>query len=248
MLLGRDHRLFGAIATEQGSSGEVAAAICAGGVPDPRFFRSKGDPAFPNEDACCFVDDGRRLLLAIADAHFGRSASEALIEAVATAQPPADRAAFLALLADLDRLAPGAETASSTTLIVAVLDRSTREAMAVSFGDSSLLRITAAGATRAIPRGARFVAPGGALGEPEGTLAWRLEPHEVVVLHSDGVDEAFGPAGGVMPKDVARLCALCGGEPVLLARAIAAAALEGPKDDPSVDGGRDNLAVLVARP
>ena len=64
----------------------------------------------------------------------------------------------------------------------------------------------------------------------------------------DGIDEAFGSHGGVMPKDVARLCALCGGDPVLLARAIAAAALQGPIDDPSVDGGRDNVAVLVARP
>ncbi|MFO1050965.1 MAG: SpoIIE family protein phosphatase [Planctomycetota bacterium] len=248
MLLGRDHRLFGAIATEHGSSGDVAAAICAGGVPDERFFRSKGDPAFPNEDACCFVDDGRRLLLAVADAHFGRSASERFIEAVATAQPPADPAAFRALLADLDRLAPEPQTASSTTLIVAVLDRTTREAMAASYGDSSLLRITAGGATRAVPRGARFLVPGEALGEPEGLLSWRLQPHEVVVLHSDGIDEAFGSHGGVMPKDVARLCALCGGDPVLLARAIAAAALQGPIDDPSVDGGRDNVAVLVARP
>lgn len=243
-LFGADHRLFDTVATHPAGGGRSALAISPGGTPGPAFFTNKGDWAFPNEDACCVVEDGARTLLAVADAHFGREASQALIEALCAATIGTGPGALDVLLRMLDRLPVEANPESATTLAVVLVDRESGTAHGVSFGDSSLVLVEGEVSRRAIQIGRSYVAPGSGLGRTDGELRWDLTEGQLIVLHSDGVDEAFGAGGGVPPERLAELARTAGGEPLAFARAIADAALAG---DGEHDGGGDNLAIAVTR-
>jgi serine/threonine protein phosphatase PrpC len=224
------------------ATARAAAAICPGGLPDDAFYRHKGDRAYPNEDACCVLEDGDHVLLAVADAHHGREASERLIETIADESLPRSPIEFEAMLARLARLPEAGLGQSESTLLVAWLDRGDLRAEAVSYGDSSLvhLRVEDRAPQSPLARGKRFVAPG-ALGFPEARASLRVAPGDVLALYTDGIDDAFGRDRGLTASDLDRIARECGHRPADFVRAAIEAAL-----GELGDGGRDNLAVVAA--
>ena len=79
LLLGRDHDECG-IATTVAVGDRAAASISVGGDPRSPSLQFKGSRYVPNEDALCIVDSGDRVVMAVADAHFGHEASHAMID------------------------------------------------------------------------------------------------------------------------------------------------------------------------
>ncbi|MGE0142230.1 MAG: SpoIIE family protein phosphatase [Planctomycetota bacterium] len=239
-LLGRDHRLF--LTVDVLATPRAAVAICPGGLPDDAFYRHKGDRAYPNEDACCLVGDDDHVLLAVADAHYGREASERFIGAIAQESLPRSPVEFEAVLARLARLPAADVGESETTLLVAWLDRRDLRVEAVSYGDSSLLhlRVEDRAPQSPLSRGKRFVAPG-ELGFPEARASLRVAPGDLIALYTDGIDDAFGRDRGLTASDLDRIARDCAHRPADFVRAAIEAAL-----GELGDGGRDNLAVVAA--
>ena len=136
-LFGRDHGRYADRVVEALPGARTACALSVGADPRSPSARFKGDPLQPNEDAVLALDDGRRVLLAVADSHFGAEASHLLIAHLAAL--PAVPAAVDGLLAWLDagarpELGPDP---SASTMAVAVLDRPSGQGYGLSIGDST---------------------------------------------------------------------------------------------------------------
>ena len=79
--LGCDHTAYGNYASGQPSP-ETAWVISVGADIDSPGLRFKGDKSQPNEDGLLLATEGERVLLAVADAHFGIAASHELLLAL----------------------------------------------------------------------------------------------------------------------------------------------------------------------
>lgn len=245
VLLGKDHPLFGIVSAAGTNDGRAGLATSAGGDPTTSKWETKGDPAVPNEDAACLVDAGARVLLAVADSHFGHRASHAAVEALAAAEVPADAERLEAVVAALERLAALGDE-SETTLAIAVLDRGTGTGFGICFGDSTVASVAADGVEIWSTPGDDFVTPGRAGGLVGGGRRFRLmlPPGAFLVLHTDGVDGCGGPnAASIGPLELRRLRGRAGPEAARFARLLAELALQGVGGHP---GGHDNVTVAAA--
>lgn len=91
-LFGEDYLEPNVFAMHGLASGRVWCALSLGGRAV--LARKAGEPV-PNEDALCIAEAGSRLLLAVADGHFGHGASHDLIERLHAALEARARAAPL---------------------------------------------------------------------------------------------------------------------------------------------------------
>ena len=215
-LFGEDYPERDVYAMHGLASGDVWCALSLGG--GAVLARKAGETA-PNEDALCIAEDGARVLLAVADGHFGPLASHVLIERLDLALQERARDASAASVAgsrvvppDLGALcrlvaeradtgadsgdsgsADRAQRRSETTLVVAVLDRAAREVWGLSVGDSSAVVLGLASRARWLTRATRsYATPADAASlatERVRTFRAPVSPGEVVAVFSDGVNE-----------------------------------------------------------
>lgn len=249
MLLGADHGVFGDLEVRATQDARMAIALSVGSdaADGARIF--KGDLEIPNEDAVLALSepDGGRVLMAVADAHFGAEASHALIRDLARHAVPAQPLELLRAVHGLGR--PPERIRSETTLAAVVVDRSNGTAFGLSFGDSTVLRLSGRleGGVEVVTRKtAAYVSPW----MPESLhpgraqeFAFEVAPGDFVVAFTDGVDEChYGkPKTSVSIEHIVDLASVVSSADVLV-EALAELALRGVDDHP---GGQDNVAIAA---
>lgn len=216
-----------------------------------------------NEDAVLGIVDGTRVLLAVADAHFGARASATWISRLATQGeiPPdidtlretLDRLAPLQVVPNTDALADE-QGASATSLCVAVVDRASRVCFGVCYGDASLLRIHRRRGrwshTLLTPKQdcwIQDVETPERMRELATIFREDLEDDDRIVLFTDGVDECcYGrPDRSVRLVDIVALHEAMletGGTTRSFVLELAGLALTGVRGQP---GGQDNLVIAA---
>jgi hypothetical protein len=249
--LGSDHTEYGRHALGRLSE-RTAWAISVGADPASPALRAKGDVNHPNEDALLAAELGERVLLAVADAHFGRESSHDLLTELASRLPPipAGPAELAAVLQQLPQRDPAPDYASDTSLLVVVYDRASCSGFGLGFGDSTFAIVGEAGHRRPIGRpAAYFVSPArpGSL-NPDLADAFSFEAAagDLLLAYTDGIDEChYGePETSVTPAIMADLWRHAGREPDAYVRRLVELALSGVGGHP---GGQDNLAVVAAK-
>lgn len=249
--LGSDHTEYGRYALGR-LPGQTVWAISVGADPESPSLRSKGDVRHPNEDALLAVERGDRVVLAVADAHFGRESSHDLLRDLAGKLPPipADPGALAALVRQLARWDPPPDYESDTSLMIAVYDRGARAGFGLSFGDSTFAIVGEAGHRQPIgKRSSNYASPAcPASLDPAlaDTFAFEAAPGDLLLAYTDGIDEChYGePETSVTSQIMAELWRESGNEPEAYVRRLVELALSGVDGHP---GGQDNLAVVAAQ-
>ena len=248
--LGCDHSEYGRYALGRVSE-RIIWAIAAGTKPEARSLRAKGDPDYPNEDGLLAAEQGERVLLAVADAHFGREASHDLLADLAgkLSSLPANPDDLAERVRSLARRNPPPDYASETTLVIAVYDRAARTGFGLSFGDSTFAVVGASGHRRPVDRpGSYYASParrGSLSPEIADRFAFTGNPGDLLLAYTDGIDECHyrKPETSVTPQIMAELWRETGSEPEAYVRRLVELALSGVGRHP---GGQDNLAVVAA--
>lgn len=249
LMLGQDHPEYGHVA--QGRLGDdIGCALSVGSDPTSPSTAFKSDPDVPNEDALLAMAQGPWRLLAVADAHFGPTASHALLQAMAGwSEIPTTGEALLAGIG-IALAQPGPEVLalaghSATTLVAAVIHVETGVGAGVSIGDSSAVALGPTGARRLNPKTDHYASPG----QPEVAsmthhFAVEVPPGEALVLFTDGIDECHyrTPEKSIDLSHIEEIGHRARFKPRLIARTLAVRALNGVGDHP---GGQDNLAVVA---
>jgi hypothetical protein len=257
LLRGGDHEGVGEIAAI--AEGAVAVALSRGGCAKQYPHRH------PNEDAAGFARGGSGVLLAVADAHAGREASELAVQALlarcgaawtgagAPAWPEAAREALAGVHAEVVAASVRAGNETTRTTLAFALVRPEDDLLAwASLGDSHVFR-AGAGGVEELAAGREdpswFV--GSAARAPEDLAARLRAGHgplaaaRAVVLVTDGLSEqgigvddpaaAVGEALAAAAAEAPDLRALC------CARALLTRAFEAHRRH----GGGDNLGAAV---
>ena len=247
--LGADHQEYGSYSF--GSLSEQTVwAISVGADHDSPSLQYKGDLDYRNEDGLLAIEDGDRVLLAVADGHFGREASHDLLSGVdaAAVRVPRDPCELAAIVIDLAAKEPVEGLQAATSLLVAVCDRADRSGFGLSYGDSTFAVVGSAGHRRhGEPTMATFVSPAFPKSlDPANasSFAFTAEPDDVLLAYTDGIDECHyqHPETSIttaMMADMAREA-----EGILnYTRQLVELALAGVDGNP---GGQDNIAIVAA--
>ncbi len=248
LLLGEQFGDYGRVHLEAIPAAGITAAISAGASPNTPALRSKGSPDVPNEDGLLARCEGPRVLLAVADAHFGHRASHDLLRALDTRL---DRIPLAPQeLADLIESIPLRESAdrSESTLLVVVLDRKAGQGFGYSFGDSALAVVGPERAEFLSRPRTTFVAlrdevrP---LIDEAESLLFFTRPQDLLLLFTDGIHECHygSPSTSVGTAQLQRCYASCGNDPRSFAQRLTQLAMRGVGGHP---GGQDNIALLVS--
>ena len=138
LLLGQRHPEFGTFTAHRAGS-RTAVVISAGAGGETPALRAKGDPTIPNEDALLAVDDGERVLLAVADGHWGHEASHDVVQWLADAIDgvPANAVELHGVLRRMSERPPESAYRARTSLVIAAFDRARGQGVGASYGDSS---------------------------------------------------------------------------------------------------------------
>jgi hypothetical protein len=252
LLLGEAEARYGAFRLETLPSGRVACALSVGADPTSPAMAHKGNPAMPNEDALLAMESGERVLLAVADAHYGTFASHALLRALAETlgDVPAspmdlERAVRLAALEG-----PAPEGDSASTLLLVVLRRDMGAGFGFCWGDSTCASVGGSHDGRALCQpneGYLNPALPWTLGaERASFFEFDLPQGGLVLAFTDGIDECHyrRKETSLGPAQFLELFEDTGPEPKVYAKRLAKWALGGVDGHP---GGQDNLALVVAR-
>ncbi|MBW2723532.1 MAG: SpoIIE family protein phosphatase [Deltaproteobacteria bacterium] len=249
--LGCDHTEYGTYVLGRISQRTVWA-ISVGADRGSPSLAAKGDKSFPNEDALLAIEQGDRVVLAVADAHFGRESSHDLLRdlAVKLVTVPGTSEELAGLLQELAEQEPGPPQRSATTLVVGVYDRAAREGFGVSFGDSTFAVVGESGQQRTVEtRGSYYVTPAHPAGlQPElaDWFSFSAGANDLLLAYTDGIDECHycRPETSITPEIMARLWRETGSDPEAYVRRLVELALSGVDENP---GGQDNIAVVAAR-
>lgn len=250
LLLGEDETRYGAFRLEVLPSSSVACALSVGADPASPALVNKGRRDVPNEDALLVLEQGDRVLLAVADAHYGSFASHALLrqlDAVLRAVP-GNPAALMRALQRVGVAAPDEDTGSETSLVVAVLRRELGAGFGFSYGDSTCTAVGGAQRGRAFNRkNALYVTPSerASLGSARASFFdFDVAPGGLLLAFTDGVDECHYRSArtSLGPATFVSLFEEVGPDAAAYAGALAAAALAGLPGHP---GGQDNIALAV---
>lgn len=236
-LLGRAHTAYGRL-HHQALTPSLAAAISVGADPRTPSALAKAEP---NEDALIVQTDGRRILMAVADAHFGAESSHHFIAALAGALTLDDAMQTLATACEA---VP--ETQSETSLTVLSLDVASGQGQGVYFGDSRAIVLRPGEADWVFEGNQRYLRAG----DP-AALFWgervrfQVPPDGMLALFTDGVDECCyrRPTRSIQQVHLVDLFESCRGNAKQFARRLCAKALNGVDGHP---GGQDNIALVVA--
>lgn len=250
LLLGRDHGDYGRYELRRPTP-DTACALTVGADPASPSRAYKGDLAIPNEDALLLVEQGPRVLLAVADAHFGHRPSHDLLAALdaAVAEVPAAPGELAALLRGLAAGPPAGDYPGRTSLLVAVLDRAAGGGFGWSFGDSSCAVCGPGGARWPVNAHSHdfvsLVEPATLAPEDGDPFAFRAGPGELVLAFTDGIDGChYGyPETSVGETELCEVFTSAGADPEGHARRLVELALGGVRGAP---GGQDNIALVVA--
>ena len=240
---------YGAFALDAEPDLRIAAALSVGGDRASPALAHKGNPDQPNEDAVLVRVVGDRVLLAVADGHFGIHASHSILRAIAGAEGvPGQPATLARLLGDVPLVTNPVTPDAGTTLTIAVLRRELRAGFGFTFGDSSCMLASAArSGAPCHAHGSAFVRPGTAEALDVSRAAFfefDTRPGELVVLHTDGVDACCYGRPDRSPDGAARIALLEEHATASsYAEALMGLALAGL---PDAAGGQDNIAIAVA--
>jgi len=250
LLLGRDHPEYGRYEIRE-LSPNTAAAITVGRDLNSPSRQFKGDPAIPNEDGLLVIEERDRILIAVADAHFGHHASHDALAWIAEAASsvPEEPERLAALLAALSHRESAGDYASRTALLVVAYDRARRHGFGVSFGDCTCALVGANAAFRLNARDAAFASPADPPSlAPERGAAFQFDstPNDLLAVFTDGIDGChYGqPATSVRLHHLTALRAATARRPAAFTRALIELAMRGVDGHP---GGQDNIALVITR-
>ena len=239
-MLGRDFPELGSVA--QKNLGRAIGCISAGQDPNSPSFAYKGDKVCPNEDGLVILKEGTRWAFAVADGHLGHESSHALLEGLgALNKIPARLGPLSLILSAAEWLET---TAGGTTLLVASYEESSRSIFGISFGDSSLVTLSRSGAKVRNHPNEVYLRGGGPVDVERGVpFQFQLEPEELLLLYTDGVNECCyrDPHRSVQLQHLEALYESHASDPAALVEALMQLALAG------VDGhagGQDNIAMI----
>lgn len=251
LLLGADELRYGQYELRSTPSGDVACCLSVGSDRASPSLEHKGSAEVPNEDAVLVIDAGDRILLAVADAHYGVAASHLVLSHLAATldRVPASPAALTAALQTIEAIRAPARDRSATTLTVAVLRRDLRAGFGFTIGDSTCAAVGGGLKGRPLHRAARgFLA----LGRPWRVAArdgvffdFDLPDDALLFLFTDGVNGChYGhPITSLGARQFESVLDETGAAPAAFAQRLTEWALAGRRGYP---GGQDNLAVAVA--
>ena len=249
LLLGREHVRYGGYDCVVLPDTGTTCTISVGRSADTPSRWSKGGDDSLNEDAIMAVDDGNRVYLAVADAHFGYESSHYLVEQLSCepAEIPEDLEQLEQRLA---ALAPSAQARrSASTLLVSVYDRERRQGFGYSFGDSSLAIVGPTAARIVNVHDKAFLVPAEPHGlDPERGIPFLYfaAPDHLLLAFSDGIDECHyrSAATSIQERHLHALFGEVGPAPERYARKLTELALAGVDGHP---GGQDNIVLAVCR-
>lgn len=257
LMLGRDHVEYGKIS--RASLGSVNAYLSVGSDPNSPSLGFKADKRSPNDDGLLIKHNGRLILLAVADAHFGVEASHRLLERLEACELPefdlAQESAVWALRDLCEKIQhPTVHARSGTTFLVTLYQPETGRVLALSTGDSTLATlIDGVWEVRNRHNNNYIHLDLPSFPDEWETVSFTLPPNALLVLHTDGIDECHYrcPATSLRPHHIS---ALWDGTPERefeerasrFGLALTQSALDGVDGNP---GGQDNIAMLLlARP
>ena len=248
LLLGKDYGEYGALCSVAVGA-HAAAAISVGTDPASPSHQFKTDPRVKNEDGLCVLDGDDWSGYAVADAHYGPESSHLLLSRLHhmwASDLPGDFDELAAMIADLRHGAP-AETGSETTLLVVVYQRTAKRGFGISFGDSSFTILGPGRSGDPINvHDQRYVRSADEATMRNGApFTFEAKPGELLLLHTDGVDECHyrQPATSVRPSQMLAAAETAGHDPLRTVEGIARLALGGVAGNP---GGQDNIAAITA--
>lgn len=246
LMLGQDHPEYGAISC--GVLGAAHAFLSVGADAKSPSLAYKADKSRPNEDALLIKRRDNLYLLAVADSHFGVEASHQLLRRLAERDLPETRLDLLKLCLEIQR--PHEEASSGTTLIVALYDAGSGHVQALATGDSTLATLGGQGWQVRNRHDSEYVRLDG-LSYPDrwDEIELTLQPEELLVLHTDGIDECHyrKPETSVRPCHITELWETSResaeeGRVRRFAASVVRAALSGVDGHP---GGQDNIALVA---
>lgn len=240
-MIGRDYPDLGAVV--QKTLGPVTGCISAGSDPNSPSFAYKGDKVLsPNEDGLVALRQDHRCMLVVADGHLGHYSSHALLDGLAALPKVPPRLGPLSLILSSGEWID--ETAGGTTLLLACVDEKSGAVFGLSFGDSSLVTLGPAGARVRNDLNDVYLRGGGPIEVESGRpFQFQLEPGELLLLYTDGVNECCyrDPYRSVNLSHLDQLYQEHGNDAASLTRALMELALAGVDGYP---GGQDNIVIL----
>lgn len=235
-LLGSSHTDYGQSA--RGALNGACAWLHVGLDPNSPGRFNKGQP---NEDALLLAHHEGRMLLAVADGHFGNAGCE-LIAHLAQAVS----ARFPSRVSDLSfLLMQGFDTAdgrSGSSLTVALVDGPS--VLGLCFGDSWIVSAGPAGSLlRCLPNDHFLHGHQPAPLDRVQPFQFRLEPGEGLLLCSDGVHECCyrQPELSLSLPHLQAAFEACAGSAEVWGDTVVQSALRGVGGNP---GGQDNIALI----
>lgn len=248
LLLGRDHEEYGRVSVVPVSE-HTACAISPGADAE---FAEKTQKVHVNEDALLVLEDARHTVACVADAHFGREASEELVARLAEALDPVPEnpERLAAVMRQMAGVRTRSSARSASSLVICILDRMFRQAFGLSYGDSSVVHVVPGELPQRENRPTiSYVSPfDPASLAPENAEPFAFSPGkgDLILVFTDGVDECCyrDPDRSVTPEAMHAVVARSDHEPETVARDLARLALTGVDGHP---GGQDNVALIATR-
>lgn len=227
----------------------IACAISVGSDVASPSLMYKGNKTSPNEDALFACDHEGRIILAVADSHFGHWASHVVISGLLEGRSRLN--SFESIYQVFNSICDTKQShteRSETTLALVSIDITTGQGIGVSFGDSSILRINSAGVLRQNVKNSHYITPNRPLSLDASfanELKFTVDKGDVLMLFTDGVDEChYGcPETSVQDNHIHELYSKYSRNVTQFVSALAALALSGVNGSP---GGQDNIAIAAA--
>lgn len=245
LLLGKNYTSYGEV-EYCFIDNRVTCAISVGADRGSPSLEFKGKSTETNEDAVLAIQRGHRLLLAVADAHFGIWASDSIISGLARCAHRIDNIESLhTALQKLCNESYDLSQHSETTLLIILVDLSNGDGFGISYGDSSALLVNKTGVRRINHKNNTYINLNtGIRTDIHNQFIFKLMPEECLVLFTDGVDECHygNPATSVNEEHIFELFLNSKNDTKLFVSQLASLALVGVDGNP---GGQDNIAIAA---
>lgn len=245
--LGKDHPVYGKLDLCQLNS-NITCAISVGADKDSPSLIFKGDKTSTNEDAvfAAMIDD--RVVMAVADSHFGQWASHSIITGIAHySRQVTDLASIYRIFPLMGDDSTDWNNHSETTLVIVSVNRLTGEGFGVSFGDSSAVLVNQQEVSRLNHKNSRFVSLNKTVIMDSASaeeFTFNVKTGELLLLFTDGVDEChYGkPDTSVNEQDILNLFQQTPENVTQYVTRLGNLALKGINGNP---GGQDNIAIAA---